>query len=265
MPGVTGAAANVFASIPKGSELAGLAKATHTPLNPLARPANGPLFFDGASMDMPMGEAKISVIGPLKADLEALRKAWVAWQASQTPQAHADLAAYVDKSVPNLSSIVALVTWKTKKVLLTGDARGDKVLEGLEAAQQLPAGGKLSLDVLKVPHHGSVRNLGPDFFARLPARHYVISANGKFGNPDRAALELLHAARGDGAYTLHLTYKVADIEATNKAIMDQAAAKDSKNPPYKPLVNGIADVIKAMRDAGATVIEGPVSIDLKTA
>ena len=42
------------------------------------------------------------------------------------------LAAYVDKSVPNLSSIVVLASAGGKTILLTGDARGDKILKGLE-------------------------------------------------------------------------------------------------------------------------------------
>ena len=46
--------------------------------------------------------------------------------------ADAALAAYVDESVPNLSSIVVLAEWMARRMLLTGDARGDKILEGLE-------------------------------------------------------------------------------------------------------------------------------------
>ena len=35
------------------------------------------------------------------------------------------------------------------------------------------------VDLLKVPHHGSNRNVTHEFFAKVPARHYVVSGNGK--------------------------------------------------------------------------------------
>ena len=44
-----------------------------------------------------------------------------------------------------------------------------------------------------------------DFFARLPARHYVISANGRDGNPESATLEAIAASRADDDFTIHLT------------------------------------------------------------
>ena len=55
------------------------------------------------------------------------------------------LAAFVDKSVPNLSSIVVLAELGGKSMLLTGDARGDKILEGMELAGLLETGGKTGM------------------------------------------------------------------------------------------------------------------------
>ena len=81
-------------------------------------------------------------------------------------------------------------------MLLTGDARGDKILEGLELVGLLKQGGTLHVDVLKVPHHGSANNLEPDFFERITADHYVFSGDGEHGNPERESLEMLLRARG---------------------------------------------------------------------
>src|SRR5206468_8478954 len=87
-----------------------------------------------------------------------------------------------DKSVPNLSSIVVLVEVAGKKLLLTGDAHGDDVVAAWGEVGQgaLPA----TLDVLKMPHHGSIRNCTEKFLKSFVAKHYVFSANGKFDNPD---------------------------------------------------------------------------------
>src|SRR5262249_5599545 len=92
-------------------------------------------------------------------------------------------AAMADKSIPNLSSIVVLAKCNGKTLLLTGDARGDHILGGLEAAR-LAKDGKIHVDVLKVQHHGSDRNASRGFFDAVTAETYVISANGKYGNPD---------------------------------------------------------------------------------
>ena len=87
-------------------------------------------------------------------------------------------------------------------MLLTGDARGDKILEGPRARRRAQADGKsMHVDVLKVPHHGSSNNLETDFFERITADHYVFSGNGEHGNPERETLEMLFKARGDEAAT----------------------------------------------------------------
>ncbi len=92
-----------------------------------------------------------------------------------------------------------------KTMLLTGDARGDHVLAGLDEAG-IAKNGSTEVDILKLPHHGSIRNLAPEFFERVKARHYVISANGRDGNPETETLETIVAAReGDTDFTIHLT------------------------------------------------------------
>jgi beta-lactamase superfamily II metal-dependent hydrolase len=156
-----------------------------------------------APHEVAFGAATITVVAPDADALADLDTKWEAWL--QHHPADVQAAAYDDHSVFNLSSIVVLVEAGGKRVLLCGDARGDKVLAGLEAAGKLAAGGTLALDILKLPHHGSIRNVDDDFFTRLPAAHYVISANGRDGNPESATLEAIVAARGAGDYEIHCT------------------------------------------------------------
>ena len=66
-------------------------------------------------------------------------------------------------------------------------------------------GQRCNVDILKLPHHGSERNVKPEFFEKVWADHYVISANGKHGNPDIGTLRMLSDARTDDGFTLHLT------------------------------------------------------------
>jgi len=90
----------------------------------------------------------------------------------------------MDKSVPNLSSIMFLMECEGKTILFTGDGRGDFIIEGLQTAKLLDSKGKLHVDVFKVPHHGSVRNATEDFFDVVTADTYIISADGRHDNPD---------------------------------------------------------------------------------
>jgi hypothetical protein len=182
---------------------------------------------------------KLTVVGPMQAELAALHRRhqeWLEGLAAKGKSPSDALAAYVDKSVPNLSSIVVLAEVGGKRMLLTGDARGDKVLEGLQLVGLLGRGkdSKIEVDLLKVPHHGSANNLDNDFFERIIARHYVFSGDGEHGNPEREALEMLLKARGDADYEVHLTYPVEEIdqgreEDWNKERNKQIARKQ-KNP-----------------------------------
>jgi beta-lactamase superfamily II metal-dependent hydrolase len=169
----------------------------------LGWPRNEP--FDGlvvAPRAVPLGDLTLTVVAPDAAALDRLDKEWEEWLAHHP--AHVQAAEYADTSVFNLSSIVVLAEMAGKRMLLCGDARGDRVLEGLEAAGAAK-GGVTELDVLKLPHHGSIRNVDADFFRRLPARHYVISADGRNGNPESATLEAIAASRTDDDFEIHLT------------------------------------------------------------
>ena len=111
-----------------------------------------------------------------------------------------------DDSPFNLASIVCLAELGGKRMLLTGDARGDDIIDGLRRAGLLDQHGKINVDILKIPHHGSDRNVSREFFETVNARHYVISGNGEYGNPDRSTLVMLSdARRGNNDFTVHLT------------------------------------------------------------
>lgn len=164
-----------------------------------------------------VADLQFAIVGPLQAQIVALQKAFDKYIKDKGLTAEAVLAAYADRSVPNLSSIVCLVKMGDKSILLTGDARGDYILEGLKKADLLKAK-TLKVDVLKVPHHGSGRNLEPGFFETIVADTYVFSADGKHGNPDREPLDWLIQARGKNArYDIILTYPVADIDKVRQA------------------------------------------------
>jgi hypothetical protein len=158
-------------------------------------------------------------LGPRETNVEALNAAWDKEIQRMGLAVDATRAAeYADKSVFNLSSLIVLAempgqSGKPSRMLLTGDARGDHIIEGLESAG-LMKHGKCHVDLLKLPHHGSDRNVEQAFFEAVTADHYVISSNGdKFDNPDNDTLTWLAASRkGTGHFTLYLTYPVSEFK-----------------------------------------------------
>jgi beta-lactamase superfamily II metal-dependent hydrolase len=208
---------SVVASVAQGRELRDQATKLGWTLN---RP------FDGlvtAPRKITLGEASITVVSPHTAQLAKLHESWERWLTHHKDVA--GVAAYADASVYNLSSIVVLIEAGGKRMLLCGDARGDHVLEGLEDAG-LAENGVTQLDILKLPHHGSIRNVEKDFFERLPARHYVISADGRNGNPESATLEMIAATRTDDDLTIHLTNHDGENDLT-KRLDAFTAARDA--------------------------------------
>jgi hypothetical protein len=229
----------VLASIAQGHRLRLDAEALNIPLNPQ---------FDGKLILAAKGQVALAqgltftVAGPMQPELKALQAKHDEWLADLkekglTPEEA--LAAYVDQSVPNLSSVVVLAKAGGKTILLTGDARGDRILQGLELTGALKKNGKMHVDVLKVPHHGSSNNLERRFFERITADHYVFSGDGEHGNPEREAIEMLFAARGKARFAVHLTYPVAEIDAGRKEDWQQAqagerAANEKRKTAGKP-------------------------------
>lgn len=200
----------VIASVGQGRSLRDLANKFNWLLN---RGFDGLVSApDDAGVEVDLAPLRLTVIGPRQAELKELREEWeqkVEELAEAKPAEAARIAAYLDESVYNLSSIVCLVDVgegsSRKRMLLTGDARGDKILLGLKAAGELKSG-PLEIDLLKVPHHGSGRNLTKEFFEEVKAKAMVISADGRHHNPDLETLEMISAARPDDDFTLYLTY-----------------------------------------------------------
>ena len=252
---VIGSTLKVLASIKQGAQLASDANRLEFPLN---SDFGGNLVLAEGPNTIPLEDGPIfTVIGPMLPELKALHEKhqkWLEELAEQGKTAEDALAAYVDKSVPNLSSIVSLAELGGKSILLTGDARGDKILEGLELVERMEKGGKLHVDILKVPHHGSSNNLAPDFFERIIANHYVFSGNGEHGNPERESLEMLLKARGDDDYEVHLTYPVNQIDAAREADWQKQQNKQKKKkeknlqkkvrPPWSAEIHSLESFLK---------------------
>ena len=234
-------AAAVAAGVPEGRQLRMDADALAINMN---SGFDDLIHFDSTAKPLKISkELKFTVLGPRKAELDALEGKWNDFLEAQKKKkkkagggssltaadVQALAAAFVDISIPNLASVVVVAESAGKKILLTGDARGDFIKKSLEDAN-LIKNGTAPVDIFKVPHHGSDRNNGPALFAAVPATHYVISADGKNGNPDDGMLKDLFKARPKGPYHIWLTNPVPKAV---KFIKDNAPAKVELHLPKK--------------------------------
>ena len=234
-------AAAVVAGVPEGRQLRMDADALAINMN---SGFDDLIHFDSTAKPLKISkELTFTVLGPRKAELDALEGKWNDFLEAEkkkkkkagggTSLTAADVqalaAAFLDISIPNLSSVVVVAQSAGRKMLLTGDARGDFIKKSLEDAK-LIKNGTFPVDIFKVPHHGSDRNNGPSLFAAVPATHYVISADGKNGNPDDGMFKDLFTARPKGPYHIWLTNPVPKAV---KFIKANAPAKVTLHLPQK--------------------------------
>jgi hypothetical protein len=216
------------------------------------KPINGLVVAKKGQQPVTIDGAKLTVIGPRQDRIDKLRAEWA--KALQQPTKEARQAALqelflpdksLDRSVPNLSSIVVLVESQGHKLLLTGDANGKDIVTawgelGLEA-------GPIKIDLLKMPHHGSIRNIPKRLLEFFIADHYVFSANGKYDNPDPPVIEAVVKMHGHRKIELHFTN--ADV----------TWSKPYKLEKDKQTATNLAEMVTALR----TAYPGPWSANMR--
>ena len=147
---------------------------------------DGLVTMEGAVHPVKVGGMRLWIIGPPEANLNRIREKWVKWLMRKglpfSPGEKAPVKP--DDSEANLSSIMFLAEASKRRILLTGDGLGDDIVSGLEKVGLLPPEGTIHVNVFKLPHHGSERNAVGSLFERVLADTYVISADGRYGNPD---------------------------------------------------------------------------------
>lgn len=209
IPGLDDFTQAVVASVPQGNQLRGYATHLAVPIN---QGAGAPVVLapeQGQLKVIVADGLTFTVLAPHQAQLDRLEQEWNKAKAAHPADPAAQAADYLNNTVPNMSSIVILAKAATapgveKQMLLTGDARGDVILDALNVAGLSPSG-RCHFDLLKVQHHASSHSTTQDFFERVTADHYVISGNGKMGNPHPDAMRWLSAARHGQPFQAYLT------------------------------------------------------------
>lgn len=98
----------------------------------------------------------------------------------QTIDEHADESCLMDNSLANKTSLALLVESDGKKVLMLGDCHIEPIVQYMNKNDI----DEISLDAIKVSHHGSKRNISKEFLEKVICNKYLISTNGHHNHPD---------------------------------------------------------------------------------
>jgi beta-lactamase superfamily II metal-dependent hydrolase len=179
-------------SISQGEDLWKAARILNIPLNSAF--TTRVVALENAPRPVELAGLKFWVIGPPQANLARFKRDWDKWFSKHKNDPYStdavSEARNLDTSVSNLSSIMFLVETPGRRILLTGDGKCDDVLAGLKRVGLSGPDGRIHVDVLKVPHHGSARNSSRKFFKNVTASQYVIPA-GKHKNDNNPDLQTL--------------------------------------------------------------------------
>lgn len=86
-----------------------------------------------------------------------------------------------DNAVPNGSSIAFLLSFKDKDFLFLADAFPSVIVKSLEDLGYSDKD-KISVEFVKISHHGSNSNTSPKLFRIINSKNYVVSTNSKQDN-----------------------------------------------------------------------------------
>ena len=161
--------------------------------------------FDGRSVEVgrpniDLGDdATVTILSPDRTALEALVDRWVEecrkhglipgvdpvepTPSGLEPMGTIDIEALAaspfaqDSSVTNRTTIAFLLEHSGSNLLLTGDAHPDQLVQSLKPLALL-AGGRLKLDAMLVPHHGSRSNLSRSLLDIVDCKRFLFSTSG---------------------------------------------------------------------------------------
>ena len=136
---------------------------------------------------------RLTVLGPNLQRLDALKSSWSSLRKEKLgARFYGEIAASsdpgddllgglreydTDSSAPNGSSIVLLIEFEHRSVLLAADAFADDIEQSLKDLKRQRHVEPIT--VFKLPHHGSIRNLSESLLTYVGAQHYLISTSGQ--------------------------------------------------------------------------------------
>lgn len=117
----------------------------------------------------------------------------------------------LDTGGPNSQSIVILVECDGKKTLFPGDCTPQELYDALHAYNTIHET-PLKLELMKLPHHGSTRNITKEIINEIDCQSFVISTkkNNKYGFPQKETIAKLISYRNGEEETINVYFNYED-------------------------------------------------------
>lgn len=260
-------------SIRQGDEYSRLLEKTGWPWN--RHFEDGVAAVETAPETIDLAGLKITMLSPTLERLRRLGEEWDKWLSLQSsrnersgvrkskdaltpipdPLVLEDLVAdgAIDTETPNGSSIAFLAEFRGRRVLLAGDAHPDVLVSSLTRLAAAE-GGRLRVDLLKAPHHGSAKNLSGDLVSSLACMDVAISTNGKIhGHPDPEAIARFVLLGPSGPKRLHFNY---ETERTSPWRAAAARSRYDYEARYPEEIDGLIE-IDLLDEQGPSDLEEP--------
>lgn len=145
------------------------------------------IMGDSSSQTIILGDLSIDIIAPFKTELIKYAENSTAQLAGGKKcdwnNSLAELRSYcddisLDTSPSNKTSIACIVSFNKKQILLPGDSTPDVLAIALQNWAKVKNVDKIKFDLVKLPHHGSYRNISKDLIELIDCNKYVIMTNG---------------------------------------------------------------------------------------
>jgi beta-lactamase superfamily II metal-dependent hydrolase len=139
----------------------------------------------------------------------------------------------IPSDLVNACSIAFILRYKNKSLLYLGDAHPEVICDQLEFLGYTSSN-KLQVDIVKLSHHGSFKNISDRLISLISCDTFWISTNGGKGNsrhPDPstlAKLTLNMERKACEEITFLFNYPVQQIESKNGCLMSQDDQRDHK-------------------------------------
>jgi hypothetical protein len=137
-----------------------------------------------------------------------------------------------DSSLTNKSSIAFVLEYDTNRVLFAADAHAPVLAEGLKRYARRIGEPRPRIELVKLAHHGSNKNVSPTLLDLIDCQRFLISTNGDiFSHPDDAAIAKVMTTRPEPVtfYCNYRTVRTAPWEQRGPAVGATFVFPDSED------------------------------------
>ena len=124
-----------------------------------------------------------------------------------------------DNNTPNGTSIAFILEYKGKKLLFLGDAHEDIIYKNLKELSN--HGYLLDFDLVKLSHHGSIKNISNRLLSLISSKKFLISTNGKgYEHPSKITLAKIIMSKRETLKELVFNYPLSVIDELKPYMKD---------------------------------------------